>query len=183
MQVMIDFREHERVKRGRTTEVKGTESQRPSQQHDPMGSMKWLNKVNQIPAGLVKQSAAEKVKTLCTLADMSEELSVEEAAEIVELGAVNPLIDLVDEAEDEHKDRGIHQYLHGTKEGTAEEQDKWVWQVTHAPQSPWQNRMYPEAGKSGAIVATLKSTKLQALNPRKLHRAARWPRKLSALSH
>lgn len=128
-EMMSDFREHERLQKGRTTQCKGTPSARPSQTEDPMGSMKWLNKITAVPQGLVKPSAADKIRALKTLSDMSEELTVSEAAEMVELGAVGPLVDLVNEAEDEHLDKGLHQYLHGTKEGSKEEQDAYVWQV------------------------------------------------------
>mmetsp|Transcript_8392 Transcript_8392/g.20595 ORF Transcript_8392/g.20595 Transcript_8392/m.20595 type:complete len:457 (+) Transcript_8392:3-1373(+) len=94
-----------------------------------MGSMRWLDRMTHVPIGMQSNSAAEKVKSLETLSRMSEELDVGEASSLVELGATAPLILLVNEAEDENIPKGIHQFLHGTKEGTEQQQFAYVSKV------------------------------------------------------
>mmetsp|Transcript_26668 Transcript_26668/g.52023 ORF Transcript_26668/g.52023 Transcript_26668/m.52023 type:complete len:628 (+) Transcript_26668:235-2118(+) len=128
-EVMTDFHEHERLQRGRTSNIRGTEFARPDGTNDPMGSMRWLDRMTHVPLGMQSQSAAEKVKSLETLANMSEELDVTEASELVELGATAPIITIVNESEDPHIPKGIHQFLHGTKEGSAEQQFAYVSKV------------------------------------------------------
>mmetsp|Transcript_54391 Transcript_54391/g.129595 ORF Transcript_54391/g.129595 Transcript_54391/m.129595 type:complete len:646 (-) Transcript_54391:1028-2965(-) len=138
--VMVEYKRAERMLLGRTTEAKGTKNARPPWDQ-PANSFRWVEDMKVLPTKMGKVvhdpdaddapdppdphkknwvSAEVRAKAAIRLGDISEEMDENETAELLELGVMDPLMDVVIDAEKDDDRTSVWQYLQATKIGNDE---------------------------------------------------------------
>jgi hypothetical protein len=100
-EVMSEFREYEKLKLGRSNECDHPSRSRPSHSQNPAEAFHWVEKLKNTPRALKNALPEIRAKTAMRFADMTEFLTEDEAAEVLELGVVDPLMDVWAEANDD----------------------------------------------------------------------------------
>lgn len=128
-EVMNEYKEFENMKLGRSNECNGSEScrMRPSYLQNPADSFKWVEKLKATPRALKHHLPEVRAKTAMRFADMTEFLTEAEAVEMIELGVIEPLMDVWAEANDDTSRENVWGWLQATKAGT----EKQMLRHTH----------------------------------------------------
>jgi len=123
-EVMEEFRQYEKLKLGRTNECEGTSRARPSPSQDPSAAFKWVERLRAMPRTLKHSEAENRAKAAMRFADMTEFLTADEAAEVLELGVIDPLMDVWAESNDDTNRNNVWGWLQATKEGPPSKQER-----------------------------------------------------------
>ena len=87
---------------------------------DPGAAFTWTQRLRNTPASLRHSLPEIRAKAAMRFADMTEFLKEEEAADILELGVIDPLMDVWAESNDDTSRDNVWGWLQATKEGTEE---------------------------------------------------------------
>jgi hypothetical protein len=87
---------------------------------DPAAAFQWTQRLRKTPVNLKHSLPEIRAKAAMRFADMTEFLKEDEAADVLELGVIDPLMDVWAESQDETSRENVWGWLQATKEGTEE---------------------------------------------------------------
>ena len=102
------------------------ERARPSPSQDPAAYFKWGERLKKTPTDLRHPDAKFRAKTVMRFADMTEFLKGDEAAMILELGVVEPLLEVWEDSYNETSRDTVWGYLHSSKQGSPEMMERHI---------------------------------------------------------
>ena len=91
--------------------------------------MKWIISFRSIATRLASSRVEERVGAVTMLADMSEDITEQEASDLVEKGVIKHLILLENEASNESVTNGVFKYLQSSKIGPEEQSLRYLFCV------------------------------------------------------
>ena len=124
--IMEQYSMHVKLHDGRSNEAK---VRRPDHLEDPKEAMKWIISFRSIATRLASSRVEERVGAVTMLADMSEDITEQEASDLVEKGVIKHLILLENEASNESVTNGVFKYLQSSKIGPEEQSLRYLFCV------------------------------------------------------
>jgi hypothetical protein len=121
--IMKEYSLHAHMQDGKSNEAKVG---RPDPKESPKESLRWMDTLRVIPSKLNSPYAADRVNYLLLLADMSEDITEDEARELIERGVIKCFVLLESDATNELEPNGIFCFLRSSKTGSSEQSARYL---------------------------------------------------------
>ena len=124
--VMKEYSIHAKMHEGKSNDAA---VRRPDHLEDPKEALRWINTLKSIPIRISSSRVEERVDALKILADMTEDITKDEAVELLEKDVVRHLILIENESTAESVPNGIYMYLRSSKTGSDEQAARYLFLV------------------------------------------------------